>query len=78
MAESTGGETAAKTEKVVRYVGTADVREISEAAFEQVGVKQKDARWDRSNRFQIPAKEFSKEALAYFENEDAGFEIVEA
>lgn len=71
-------ETQAKKGKVVKYVGTADVREIDAASWANVGAEgQKKLVWSKKNRFSIPASELTKEALAYVDNDDEGFVVVD-
>lgn len=67
----------AKKIRVVKYVGTADVRIISRADWDNVDVDHEEVRWDRSNRWQIDASKFSDAALVYLDEDDDGFVIVD-
>ena len=70
--------TEAKAAQVVKYVGTADERVISAADWSSVGAEeQKQVKWDRSNRFQVPVDELSKAALEYIAT-DSGFKVQDA
>lgn len=65
--------------KVVKYVGTADVREINAASWRQAGVDDQDmVRWEKKNKWQVAVADLSKKAVAYLENEDSGFVITDA
>jgi hypothetical protein len=64
--------------KVVKYIGTADVREIDSAAWKNVGVEQGKVVWDSRNKHSVPVADLSKDALAYLENDDDGFVVVDA
>mgnify|MGYP001009324035 CR=1 FL=1 len=79
MAEQSGGDNKgpAKTQKAIKYVGTADVREITKAQWANIGVDDQDKTvWDATNGFTILEKDLSKKALAYFEK-DSGFKQVD-
>lgn len=70
---------ATTTEKVVAYVGTADVRRILKKDWTSIGVEDQDAvEWSKKNRFQVPAKDLSKGALAYLDETDDGFVVKDA
>lgn len=65
-------------EKVVKYVGTADVRRISEKAWKSIGVEdQKQVEWSKRNRFTVPASDLSKGALRYLDEDDSGFVVTD-
>ncbi len=50
--------TAKQSTGVVRYTGTADIREISAAQFKQAGVEGgKLVRWERTKGHKIPRAE---------------------
>lgn len=79
MAEQSGegNQAKPKTQKAIRYVGTADVREITKAQWANIGVDDQDTTvWDTKNDFTILEKDLSKKALAYFEK-DSGFKQVD-
>lgn len=64
-------------EKVVKYVGTADVREITEANWRAIEITdQKTVRWSRDNNYTVPAKDLSSAALDYVQR-DEGLVVVE-
>ena len=66
-----------ETVKAVRYVGTADVREITKAQWASIGVDDQDKTvWSAQNDFTIKASDLSEKALAYFAKDD-GFKVVE-
>lgn len=65
--------------KVVKYVGTADVREINSHSWKGVGVEDQDmVRWNKANKWTVSVADLSKGALAYLENDDDGFVIADA
>jgi hypothetical protein len=65
--------------KVVKYVGTADVREIDANAWRNVGVEdQGKLVWDAKNKHTIPVADISKGALQYLDETDAGFVVTDA
>ena len=75
MAEA---NTKPKTKKVVKYVGTADVREIDAASWKNVGAEdQKKVVWNKENRHQVDVSDLSAPALKYVENDDEGFVVEE-
>jgi hypothetical protein len=78
MADEATAETTKPTAKpsgTVKYIGSADVRSISEAEWAQVGVEgQADVVWDRSNDFTVKASELSAPALEVVKR-DAGFQV---
>lgn len=78
MASAEKEKTAAK---VVKYVGTADVREIDAKGWDNVlpeGHGAKKVVFDAKNKHTIPASEFSEEQLAYFDEADSGFVVKDA
>lgn len=67
-----------KTKKVVRYTGSADVREIDAVSWKTVGADdQKKVVWSKDNRFQVDAADLSAPALKYLDTEDGGFVVEE-
>lgn len=74
MSPASGGEARltdqepkprAKPQRVVKYIGTSDVRSISKAEWSKAGVKgQEDVVWNAENKFQVPASDLSEDALA--------------
>ena len=70
-------DTKTKT-KVVKYVGTADVREIDANAWKSIGVEdQHKVVWDRKNRWRVPVADLSDNAVRYLDEDDSGFVVVE-
>lgn len=68
----------AKTTKVVKYVGTADERVIRKGDWSSIDVKDQElVRWDRKNKWTVPASELSKDALQYLDEQDSGFVVTE-
>lgn len=66
---------SSKTEKVVRYVGSSDVREIDAASFARVGAEgQNKVVWNQANNHTVKASELTKDALKYLD-ENAGFKV---
>lgn len=64
--------------KVARYVGTADVREIDKAGWDNAGVTdQNKVVWNRRNNWEVPLADLSDSAIAYLDNDDDGFVIVD-
>ena len=74
MAANTQESATAKPTHV-KYVGTADVREINAAAWKNVGAEDKLVRWDSSNKHTVPVADLSDAALKYLES-DEGFQFV--
>ncbi len=65
--------------KVVKYIGTADVREINEKSWRDVGVEDQGlVRWDKGNRWSVPVADLTKDAVAYCEKDDATFVVADA
>ena len=65
--------------KVVKYVGTADVREIDAASWKSVGVDgQHKVVWSKQNKFQVPAADLTPEAVQYLDEEESGFVVLDA
>ena len=65
--------------KLVRYIGQADIRSISEAEWSAAGVKnQKATQWDKSCLvpFTLPGDRFNADAIRYFKT-DPEFALVE-
>lgn len=68
-----------KSGKVVKYIGTADVREIDARSWSSVGAKdQKKVVWSRKNKWTVPVSELSDEAVRYCDEDDSGFAVVDA
>lgn len=65
--------------KVVKYIGTADVREIDKAGWDNAGVTdQNKVVWNRKNKWTVPVEDLSDAAVAYCDNDDSGFAVVDA
>lgn len=65
--------------KVVKYVGTADVREIDKAGWDNAGVTdQNKVVWNKANRWSVPVASLSDSAVAYCNDNDSGFVVVDA
>lgn len=65
-------------ELYVRYVGTADVREIAAADWTNVGAKdQNKTVWSVRNGWKIPQSELTDNALQYLST-DEGFVVDKA
>jgi hypothetical protein len=87
MAKTTEAEAPPATEekkakvasgKVVQYVGTADVREIDKAAWDNVGVSdQTKVVWSAKNKFQVAVEDLSDDAVRYLDEDDAGFVLLD-
>lgn len=78
--QSAADETAAAStsEKVVKYVGTADERIISARDWKSIDVEdQLQVVWNRKNRFMVPASELSAAALRYLDEDDSGFVVTD-
>lgn len=70
---------AAKKEEMVHYKGHADQRTLSVKDWGGIGLagdKIKDVVWNKSNDFNVPKSEFSKEQLKYLLEDDGRFELV--
>ena len=65
--------------KVVKYIGTADVREIDAASWKNVGADgQAKVVWDQKNKWSVPVADLSKEAVKYLDEQDSGFVVADA
>lgn len=75
-----GTDTPAKTtEKVVKYIGTADVREIDAASWRNVGIEdQNKVVWNRANKWSVPVSELTEAAVKYADEDDDGFVVQDA
>lgn len=66
------------TTKVVKYVGTANVREIDANSWKSIDVEdQGKVVWSQKNRWKVPATDLSEAALRYLDEDDSGFVVVE-
>lgn len=67
----------------VKYIGTADIREITVADLRKAGLEEAEEglRWDRSNRFRIPKEDvlevIGEESYLAIIDQDAGLVEVE-
>lgn len=67
-----------KTKKVVKYVGSADVRVITDEQWLGAGVtEQKTVEWNRANGHEVNASDLNADALRYVDERDDGFKVVE-
>lgn len=70
-----GSQTKASADsaKVVKYVGTAHIREIDAAAWKSVGVEdQNKVVWNKANNWTVSVQDLSDGAVAWMEeNEDS-------
>lgn len=66
--------------KVVRYIGTSDVRIINHEAWKNVNVEdQNQIVWDKSNRWEVSVEDLSESAIAYLtETDGETFVLVDA
>lgn len=65
--------------KVVRYVGTADIREIDAAAWKAVDVDDQNlVRWHKGNNWTVSVEDLSDDAVAYLDEKDDGFVVTDA
>lgn len=46
----------------VRYIGTSDVRQITDEDFADIGIKQKSLVWSKANNWLVPRAEISDAA----------------
>lgn len=60
-----------------QYVGTADVRRVTQKDWESIGIKADTLEWNRGNNFKIPLADVSPDVVNYLQG-DSGFKIVEA
>jgi len=80
MAKAQEGDSpkATTTQKVVKYVGTADQRVIEAKDWKSVGVEdQGKVVWDQKNKFTVPASELNEGALRYADEDDSGLVVTE-
>jgi hypothetical protein len=69
---------AVESSKVVKYIGTADVRKISAADWRSIDVEdQMQVVWDKSNKFQVPVSELTEAAVKYLDENDSGFVVAD-
>lgn len=72
-------ETKVSSAKVVKYIGTADVREIDTAGWKNAGVEdQNKVVWDKRNNFTVSVEDLSDSAVAYCDEVDDGFVLADA
>jgi hypothetical protein len=65
--------------KVVKYVGTSDIREIDANAWKSIGVEdQAKVVWNAGNKFQVPVADLSTAAVRYLDEDDSGFVVADA
>lgn len=65
--------------KVVKYIGTADVREIDAAAWKNAGVEdQNKVVWNAANKWQVSVDELTPDAVTYCDTNDTGFVVTDA
>ena len=65
--------------KVVKYVGTADIREIDKAGWANADVNdQNKVVWNRKNNWSVSVADLSDDAVAYCDEQDDGFVVVDA
>jgi hypothetical protein len=64
-------------EKMVKYIGTADVRIIYKTDWAQIGIDHDTVKWDRNNNFTVSAEELSEEVLQYCDRSDREMVVVE-
>jgi hypothetical protein len=65
--------------KVVKYIGTADVREIDAAAWKNAGVEdQHKVVWSAANNWQVSVDDLTPDAVNYCDTNDTGFVITDA
>jgi hypothetical protein len=55
--------------KVVHYIGTADVREITQDQWDSISIKQDTTVWSAENGFRIDVAVISDDAMAYIESD---------
>lgn len=77
--EKTTSQPKVASGKVVQYVGTADVRIIDKAGWDNAGVRdQNKVVWDKKNKWTVPVEDLSDAAVAYCDEEDSGFVVKDA
>lgn len=65
--------------KVVKYIGTADVREIDKKGWDDANVTdQGKVVWSKENNFTVPVADLSDSAVAYCDERDSGFVVTDA
>lgn len=68
-----------KSGKVIKYIGTSDIRQIDSKSWHNVGsADQKTITWDASNKWMVPLDDFNAEAIAYCEAQDSELVITDA
>lgn len=69
---------AVESSKVVKYIGTANIRKISASDWRSIGVEeQTQVVWDKSNNFQVPVSELTADAVKYLDEDDSGFVVTD-
>lgn len=67
------------SKKVVKYTGLSDVREISKASWEAIGIDdQETVVWNWKNDWAVPVADLSEGALNYAKNVDDELKIIDA
>lgn len=62
---------ASPSGQYVRYIGTADVREISKKDWKNVDLDHPTVTWSRENNFLVPVEDISEDAWQYIEEDEA-------
>lgn len=79
MADAAAAEKKIASGKVVKYIGTAQAREITRAQWKNIGVEnQATVVWDASNKHTVSADDLTDKALDYINEEDDGLVIADA
>jgi|GEM_PF-6601724 len=69
--------TARKTE-VIKYVGTANVREIMGKDWSKIDVEDQGVvRWSKDNKWTVPVADLKPGAVKYLDQVDSGFVRIE-
>lgn len=66
-----------KGKKLIRYIGTSDVREIDHAAWKARGIDQTKLRFEQSNNWRMTDEGISPDAVEYFATVDDGFVVTD-
>jgi hypothetical protein len=65
--------------KVVRYIGTADVREIDAQGWKNAGVEdQHKVVWSSANNWEVSVADLTEAAVNYCDTGDSGFVVADA
>lgn len=63
--------------KIVKYVGTADVRRITKADWKSIGIEAEALEWSVANNHSVPLEGLNADVVEYLTAKDDGFKVVD-